>query len=149
MNLKYQRRMAADMLKCGVNRVWIHPNHIEDVAEAVTREDMKALIHSRVIQKKQKKGISKARTRYIAAQKKKGKRKGHGSRKGAKNARMPKKRRWISTIRPIRKMLKELRDAGTISRKDYRRLYLLAKGGTFKSKSHLEHHMKAQGFLEG
>ena len=149
MNTTYQRRMAADILKCGANRVWIHPNHIEDVAEAVTREDVKALINTRVIQKKQKKGISRARAKHIAAQKAKGKRKGHGSRKGAKKARTPKKKRWMSTIRPIRRKLKELRADGTITPTSYRRLYMLAKGGTFKSKAHLEHHMKAQELLEG
>ena len=34
MDLKYQKRVAAELLKCGENRVWIDPNKAEDVAEA-------------------------------------------------------------------------------------------------------------------
>ena len=39
----------------------------------------------------------------------KGRRKGHGSRKGTANARNPKKHRWMKTIRAQRKALKEMR----------------------------------------
>ena len=39
MNLSYQRRVAATVLKCGVNRVWIddRPEVQERISEAVTR----------------------------------------------------------------------------------------------------------------
>ncbi len=43
--LKMQRRIAADLLKCGENRVWIDPERIDDVATAITREDIRRLIH--------------------------------------------------------------------------------------------------------
>jgi len=142
VDLKNQRRVASTMLKCGENRVWIDPLRIEDVAEAVTRQDIRALIKTRAIRAKQKQGISSGRAKYIANQKKKGKRKGHGSRKGTKYARYPKKRRWINTIRPIRRKLKEYRDKGMIDAKTYRRFYMHAKGGMFKNTSHLELHMK-------
>lgn len=148
LDLRNQRRMAADILKCGVNRVWIDPDAIEDIGEAVTREDIKGLINSKVIRKKQKKGISRARARKLAIQKSKGKRKGHGSRKGRKHARLSKKRAWIKKIRPIRAMLKELRDNAEIDRSTYRKYYRLAKGGTFKSRAHLKTHMIADNVLK-
>ncbi len=148
MDVSYQRRVAASILKCGLNRVWINPDHLDDVADAITREDIKELIDRNLIQKKQKKGISKGRARHLAAQKKKGRRKGPGSRKGKKHAEISKKERWMNTIRPIRGMLKELRDEGKINKHEYRRYYRRAKGGVYKSKAHLHLHLKADGHLK-
>jgi len=148
VDLSNQRRVAATLLKCGVHRVWIDTNRTEDVANAVTRDDIRELIKAEIIQKKQKRGISRARIRYARAQRKKGKRKGQGSRKGAKYARFPKKRRWIATIRPIRAQLAELRDQQLIDRDVYRKFYLYAKGGMFKNKGHLMAHLKAENLLK-
>ena len=38
MNLTTQRRLAASILKVGVNRVWIDPEEIEEVSRAITRD---------------------------------------------------------------------------------------------------------------
>jgi large subunit ribosomal protein L19e len=148
VDLVNQRRVAADILKCGKNRVWIDPNRTEDVSTAVTRDDLRELINSGSIRAKQKVGASRARIRHANAQRKKGKRKGQGSRKGAKYARYPKKRRWISIIRPIRTQLRELRDEQIIERNIYRKYYLYAKGGMFKNKGHLMTHLKAENLLQ-
>ncbi len=148
VNLSNQRRMAASILKCGVNRVWIDSNRTEDVANAVTREDVRDLIKSGLIRSKQKHGASRSRIKHAMAQRKKGKRKGQGSRKGAKYARYPKKQRWISTIRPIRAQLREYRDQNIIDRRVYRKYYLYAKGGMFKNKGHLRTHLKAENLLK-
>jgi large subunit ribosomal protein L19e len=148
VNLTNQRRVAASILKCGVNRVWIDSNRTEDVANAVTREDIRDLIESRIIRAKQKQGKSRARIKHARGQRAKGKRKGQGSRKGAKYARYPKKQRWIATIRPIRAELRELRDQKIIDRDVYRKFYLYAKGGLFKSRSHLKSHLKAENLLK-
>lgn len=74
----------------------------------------------------------------LAEQKKKGKRKGRGSVKGAKKARNPKKQEWMTTIRALRKDLKEMRDANEIDATTYRKLYKMAKGGAFRSKSYMK-----------
>ncbi len=148
MDVKFQRRLAAEILKCGEERVWIDPNALDEVKEAVTREDIRMLIKRGLIQKKQKKGTSRVRANHIKMQKEKGRRKGPGSRKGKKYARYPRKLRWMKNIRAIRATLKELRDSGQIDRHTYRRFYLLAKGGTFRNKNHLLMHMKAEGYLK-
>ena len=148
MDLKNQKRMAAQLLKCGVNRVWIDPNRIEDVEDAITRADIRTAINSGTIKAKQKIGVSRGRARHISKQKKKGKQRGHGSRKGGKKARKPKKQQWIQTIRPIRARLKILRDEGKINRNIYRKFYMKAKGGMFKSKAHLETHLRVEGHLK-
>lgn len=148
VDLKNQRRVAASILKCGVNRVWIDPKFQEDIADDVTRQDVRFHIRQGAIKAKQKRGISSGRAKYIAGQKKKGKRKGHGSRKGTKYARYPKKRRWINTIRPIRRRLKEYRDSGRIDARTYRQYYMHAKGGMYKNVSHLETHLKQSNILK-
>ena len=138
MNLTTQKRLAASILKVGVNRVWIDPEQIEEVSRAITREGVKQLIDQKVIKPKPKKGISSYRSKKIAQQKKKGKRKGRGSVKGAKNARTPKKRAWMTTIRALRRDLKGMREAEEIDPTTYRKLYRMAKGGAFRSKSYMK-----------
>ncbi|MGB9201751.1 50S ribosomal protein L19e, partial [Methanobacterium sp.] len=44
MNLTTQKRLAADILKVGVNKVWIDPETVEEVSRAITRESVKQLI---------------------------------------------------------------------------------------------------------
>ncbi|MEW5760019.1 MAG: 50S ribosomal protein L19e [Candidatus Thermoplasmatota archaeon] len=148
MDLSYQRRVASEILKCGVNRVWMAPNRAEDIAGAVTRADIRKLIVSGAILARKKKGVSRVRARYRAKQKKKGRRRGHGKREGTFNARFPKKDRWIQTIRPIRERLKELRKEGKISKTLYRIFYRQTKGGMFKNKAHLELHLRTRGYLK-
>lgn len=149
VDVKNQKRMAADILKCGRNRVWIDPDHIDTVADAVTRDDIRRLIGQGLIDKKQKKGVSRGRARQTKAQKDKGKQKGEGSRKGAKGARESKKSRWMRTIRPLRRRLRELRDEEEITPAQYRHFYREAKGGAFRSVRHLETHLEQEGILEG
>lgn len=148
MDLRNQRRMAADLLKCGENRVWLDPDREDEIGDCITRADVRTAIASGIIRSKPKAGISKARTRHTAAQKVKGRRKGPGSRKGTANARMSNKRKWISTIRPIRDELKTLRDEGKITPSVYRMYYRKAKGGVYKNRRNLKSHMISAGHLK-
>jgi len=148
MDLSNQRRIAAEVLKCGRHRVWIDPDEIEEVEKAVTRQDIRNLVKKGIISARKKKGVSRARARILHEQRKKGRRRGHGSRKGAAYARRPKKVRWILTIRPIRKYLRQLRDEGVITPAIYRKYYVRAKGGEFKSKHHLRTHLIMEGVIK-
>ncbi|MEW5937801.1 MAG: 50S ribosomal protein L19e [Candidatus Thermoplasmatota archaeon] len=148
MDMRYQRRLAAKLLKCGEHRVWIDPERREDVAKSATRTDIRTMINAGAIQALPEKGTSRGRINYRRLQKQSGRRRGQGSRRGAKHARTPKKRQWIQKIRPIRAMLRELRDSGKISTRVYRQFYLQAKGGVFKSKAHLETQLRMQGYLK-
>jgi large subunit ribosomal protein L19e len=147
-NLSNQKRMAAEILKCGENRVWIDPNSIDDVAECITRADIRTAINSGTIKAKAKNGTSRGRIRHAAAQKASGKRKGPGSREGSANARVRDKARWIAIIRPIRDELKTLRENGDITPSAYRLFYRRAKGGQYKSRRNLRQHMTNQGYLK-
>ena len=142
MNLKPQRRMAAEILKCGKNRVYFDPYLIEDISLAITREDIRNLVKQGVIQKKYKKGNSKYRKNLQHERKKKGRGRGLGKRKGTKHARTPKKRAWIMRIRPIRRELMKLRNRKLITTANYRKLYKNAKGGMFTSVAQLNRYIK-------
>lgn len=141
-DLKSQRRMASEVLDVGKNRVWIDPEEEEKVEEAITRQDIRNLVESGVIQKRDVEGTSKGRSRENKKQKQKGRRKGHGSRKGKKTARKSEKQEWMENIRAIRKRLKEMRDEEEVTQEKYRKLYDMAKGGFFRDTKHLENHVE-------
>jgi len=143
-DLKSQKRMAAEVLDVGENRVWMDPDQMEKIDEAITRKDIRNLIESGAIEKRDVEGSSKGRSREKKKQKKKGQRKGHGSRKGQKTARKDSKQEWMEKIRAIRKKLKELKEEGEISNDEYWELYDRAKGGYFRDTKHLENHISGE-----
>lgn len=136
-----QRRIAASLLKCGVNRVWFDPERITDVKNAISREDVRGLIGEGAIDDRQKVGVSRGRARARIAKRAYGHCKGPGRRKGAAGARNPSKRAWIQKIRAIRKTLVELRADGTLDPHSYRILYRRAAGGQFRNVAHLKAHI--------
>ena len=145
-NLASQRRIAASVLKCGVNRIWFDPDQGSEIENAISREDVRKLVGDGVIRAHAKKGVSRGRARARIAKRSYGHCKGPGRRKGAKGARTPSKRVWIQKIRAIRKVLVELRDSGELDRRYYRILYRRAAGGQYRNVAH----MKAQmGILVG
>lgn len=137
MKLSTQKRLAADVMKVGMSRVWIDPQFEDEVSLAITREDIRRLVDEGAIQKRQKIGVSRGRARYILNQKRKGQRKGPGRKKGKHTAKLSKKDRWMMKIRPMRRELTRLRDEGRITRRVYRDLYLKAKGNAFRNTAHL------------
>jgi large subunit ribosomal protein L19e len=142
LSLKSQRRLAAKILNVGETRVWVNPERIDDVATAITREDIRKLVHEGVIHAVPEKGVSRARARILHQKKIKGLRRKHGSRKGKKAGRMQTKLTWTKRVRAIRRHLRELRSGKIITKAVYRDLYHMAKGGAFKSVSHLEQHIQ-------
>jgi len=148
MNVTPQKRMAAEILKCGINRVYIEQDNVDEVIMAITREDVRNLIQQGIIQKRQKLGISKYGTNLRKERKRRGRARGLGKRKGAASARNPTKRAWINSIRPLRRELKQLRNTGKIDRIIYRKLYLRAKGGSFKSVGTLNRYLRENKLMK-
>ncbi|MGB5910359.1 MAG: 50S ribosomal protein L19e [Promethearchaeia archaeon] len=147
MSLKAQKRMAAEILKCGENRVYFDPYLIDEIQLAITREDIRSLIKEGIIRKKYKKGISKFRKKLHHQKKKKGRARGLGKRKGSKYARSPKKKAWMKRIRPQRRELKKLRDRKLITAAIYRKLYKNAKGGMFNSVAQMNRYIREKELL--
>ena len=142
-DLKSQRRLAAQILKIGQNRVWIDPERIEDAEGAITRDEVRKLVHEGTIKSKPEKGISRGRGRILHLKKKKGRRSGAGSRTGSPHARISKKEAWMSKIRALRKRLRLLKAKKVIPEGEYGKLYRMAGSGRFESVADLERYLKA------
>lgn len=142
-SLKSQRRLAAQILKVGQERVWIDPKRIEDVEAAITREEIRKLIHEGVIKPLKEKGVSRARTRVIHEKKKKGLRRGPGCRSGAGRAKISKKEAWMNRVRALKKRLRELKSRKIVAESAYRKLYSMVKSGSFTSVADMERYIKA------
>ncbi|MEM1515424.1 MAG: 50S ribosomal protein L19e [Candidatus Bathyarchaeia archaeon] len=145
MSIRSQRRMAAEILGVGEEKAWIDPERIEDVENAITREDIKRLIKEGVIRKIKDQGVSRARARIIHEKRRRGRRKGVGNRSGASGARADHIKEWVEKIRAIRRRLCEFKEKRIITIKTYRQLYLKAKAGAFKSVADLHQYIEAHG----
>ena len=147
-DLKAQKRLAADVMGVGKRRVWLDPDEHDEIAEAITREDIRELVELGIIQAKDDKTNSRGRARERNKKRSYGHRKGQGSRKGKAGARENTKDSWVSRIRAQRARLKELRDEGTIDRTQYRELYNKASGGEFDNVDRLDAYVRTNYDIE-
>ena len=147
-DLRNQRRLAAAIGKCGSDRVYLDPDRLSDIASAVTRADVRRLISGGAIKILPARGVSRGRARAVAIARKGGRRRGPGSRKGAKTARLGRKEKWMRLIRALRDQLNTLNEVNKIDSHQYRQYYMRAKGGQFRSRNHLLSHMKTEGVLK-
>ncbi len=148
MDLKVQKRLASEVMKCSPKRVWFDETRLDEIKEAITKTDVRALISKGAIQLEHKKSKSKGRSRQLQRQKSKGKRKGKGSRKGKKTARTPKKETWMSKIRAQRKLLRRLKGKSAIEGGVYRDLYRKCKGGFFRNVRHIKVYAEERGLIK-
>ncbi|MCI4369563.1 MAG: 50S ribosomal protein L19e [Thermoplasmata archaeon] len=144
-DLANQRRLASLILKCGEGRVWLDPASQEELADSVTRADIRSAIKARVVRRKAIQGTSRVRARRYALEVAKGRHQGPGSRRGSPQSRVPKKSRWMKRIRAQRAMLADLRREKKITPKVYREFYRRAKGGMFRSRAHLLINLRLAG----
>lgn len=138
MNLKVQKRLAAQIFGCSPKRVAFNNDRLDDIKQAITKRDLKLLIGDGAIMRKPMNATSKVRARKVAFQKSKGRRKGEGSRKGSFNARFHIKEVWMSNLRVQRAFIKLLLSKNIITKAAYRELYLKSKGGYFRSRRHIK-----------
>lgn len=136
------RRLAAEMLGVGESRIWIDPEALDRVSAVISREEVRKLIKDGVIRVRPPSTPSRGRVRLRHAQRKKGRRRGPGSRKGP---RFDEKEMWVARIRALRRYLRYLRRRKVIDRATYRRLYMMAKGGAFRSLRHLKTYIVEHG----
>ncbi len=140
MSLKSQRRLAAEILKVGQNRLWVDPERIEDVETAITRDEIRKLIHEKAIQPRPTSGVSRSRARILHLKKRKGLRRGPGKKS---KSRTSKKDIWMKKIRALRRRLRELKEKRIITENTYRQFYRMASSGVFESIAELERRIKS------
>ena len=141
-NLTSQRRLASQIMKVGQNRVWMDPERTDDVEGAITREEVRKLIHEKIIKSLPEKSVSRSRAKTIKEKKRQGRRKGVGSYGGSPQAGMSKKDAWMIKIRSQRKKLRELKASRVITEKTYSQTYRMAGSGRFESIADLERYLK-------
>ncbi len=146
--MRNKKQLAGRILGISPNKVKFAADALEDIKKAITRSDLRGLIAVGKITKSTKNQHSRAGARKIAAQKKKGRRKGKGSKKGTKNSVVTKKDRWMARVRAQREFLKELREKGLLTVKDYRMLYRKSKGGYFRNKRHIKLYITEQKLVQ-
>ena len=148
MKVNNQKKIASRILKRSKKRVILDPERLEEIKEAITKHDLRNLIKDGAIVPIQSKGVSRVRARARQSQKKKGNRKGLGSRKGTKNARDNKKTVWMNTVRLQREFIKKLRENKIVETKTYSMLYKKVKGGFFRSKNHIKLYINEQRLVK-
>ena len=146
--LDVQRRLAAQILKCGTNRVRFDPERLDDIKEAITKSDIRSLINNNIVTKKRLLNTSRFWAKKRKSQKGEGRQKGFGSRKGKKTARLNPKRMWINKTRLQRGFIKSLRDKDMVTSAVYHEFYLKIKGGFFRNLRHLKLYAKERGLMK-
>jgi large subunit ribosomal protein L19e len=115
---------------------------MSDVEGAITREEVRKLIHEKIIVSLPVKGVSRSRAKSIRGKKKLGRRSGPGSVTGAGYAKVTKKEAWMIRIRALRRRLRELKASRVITEATYTQYYRMAGSGRFESMAELERNLK-------
>ncbi|MDE1872844.1 MAG: 50S ribosomal protein L19e [Thaumarchaeota archaeon] len=136
VNLKTKRQLVSRILGVGLDRVKFDPTYLDDVADAITRDNIRSLITANVIEIKPIKGTSKGRSHFKKAQRKKRGTK-HGSRKGSRGARVGKKEVYVKRVRAMRHQLKVSKARKEIPNESYWNLYKQVNGNQVRNLAHL------------
>ncbi len=148
MSTKTVRRMAASIIGVGESKIRFEPSAAAKSAEALTHEDVRNLIKEGAIGYVKKRGVSRARGRATQEQRRLGRKRGKGSRKGTVQARSSKKEAWMALVRAQRGLLRKLVDGKKMGAENYRKIYLMIKGRAFKSKATMMTYLADNAMLE-
>jgi large subunit ribosomal protein L19e len=136
VNLKAKKRLVSRVTGYGIHRIQFHSEHLEDIADAITRSDIRSLITANTIKIKKIKGTSRGRAQHKSLQKRKRGAKA-GSKHGRKGARVGKKQVYVKKIRSLRYILRVVKDRKEITNKEFWALYKKVGGNTVRNKAHL------------
>ncbi len=135
MNLKKKKTLATKTLGVGRERIVFLEPRLDEIKEAITKQDIRDL---------HKEGAIVIKTIKGRMTKKKSKsRKGYGKVKINVNKR---KKNYVVLTRKFRGMVKDLLNKGVISKQDFVELRKKIKNKQFKSKSHFKEQLKIKEY---
>ena len=126
-NLNKKKELAARTFGVGVNKIFFDTRRLNDVKEAITKQDMRDLLSDGAISIKEnigRKMKEKSKTRRGVGKIKIKKKKG--------------KREYVILVRKLRIYVGELRLQGKIPKEQFYELRKKIKARAFKDKSHLK-----------
>ncbi|MFA5019472.1 MAG: 50S ribosomal protein L19e [Candidatus Pacearchaeota archaeon] len=131
MKLDKKKRLAARALGVGIGRIAFNKERLDEIKEAITRQDIKELEKSRAI----KINLIKGRKTNI---KKNTRRKAGNVRIKVKN----RKQDYVKITRKLRTYVKELKKQGALGNEKYKELRKQIKNKKFKSKKQLKENLE-------
>jgi len=136
VNLKAKKRLASRVLGVGIHRIKFDTDHLDDITDAITRENIRSLFTANTITIKSFTGTSRGRAHVKKAQKNK---RGttQGSKRGRKGARVGKKEVYVAKVRSLRRLLKIAKDRKDLTNPEFWTLYKKVGGNTVRNKAHL------------
>ncbi len=136
VNLRAKKRLASRVTGVGVHRIKFDSDHLDDIADAITRENIRSLITANTIQIKPFTGTSRGRAQEKKDQKNKRGAK-QGAKQGRKGARVGKKEIYVAKVRSLRRLLKIAKDRKDLTNPEFWSLYKKVGGNTVRNKAHL------------
>ena len=134
MNLAKKKALAAKVLGVGKERIVFLNSGLNDIKEAITKQDIRDLRNSGAISIREIKGRRKA--------KKGSRRVGFGSIRKKVNVR---KKTYMTLTRKLRRHLAYKMEKGKMSKKGYKDVRNKIKNRFFKDRAHLKEHFKEAG----
>ena len=126
MNLRKKKTLAAKALKVGEKRIVFLTPRLDEIKEAITRQDIKDLQKEGAIIIKAVKGRKKIKKR---------KKKGVGKTKKKVNVR---KKEYATLTRKLRKHVAELKKTGNLNQEQVKDIRKKIRNKFFNSKAHLK-----------
>lgn len=130
MNIRKKKILAANALGVGKDRIVLNNQRLDEIKEAITKQDIRDLVSAGAITVKDIKGrrtVEKRKTRRRAG----------SVRKKVKNS----KTEYVIITRKLRRYISELRNQEKITEEQFWKLRKDIRARTFKSKSHLKEHL--------
>ena len=131
MNLTNKKELASKTLKVGKNRICFDSEHLNEIKEAITKQDIKELYEGGIISIKPVKGRKKIKRRKTRV--------GPGKIKRRINNR---KQNYVKITRKLRAYLKNLQVLKKIDKDLYVELRKKIRMKVFKSKAHFKEYLE-------
>lgn len=130
MNLKSKKELAAKALKVGKERIVFVKERLEDIKEAITKQDIRDL--------KQEGAI---KVKNISGRKKNIKKKSRRSPGNVRKKVNTRKRDYVIMTRKLRSYVAEMKKQGRLSAEEVKELRKKIRNKMFRSKAHLREHI--------